>query len=179
MYLRAAPGGDRGRGRGLGRGLGRGRGGSEYGGGSERGGGPGSSDYGRGRGNLEAGRGLGRGYHGAPSGGADRGGPRGRGIRGRGRGVVVETSSSPITVSPAVEVGGDLVEAGSSLPTYSNGRTDLLPAEHVEATGVKRRKFGNAGRVIRLRSNHIEVKLDQKMLYQYDGMYLLYSREDK
>jgi hypothetical protein len=81
-----------------------------------------------------------------------------------------------------VEAGGDAVEAGSypllSLPTLSSSRTGPLPAEHIEATGVKRRKYGDAGRVIKLRSNHVEVKLDQGTLY-YDGMYLSYSWEDK
>jgi hypothetical protein len=50
---------------------------------------------------------------------------------------------------------------------------------YIEATGVKRRKYGNAGRVIKLRSNHVEVKLDQKTIFHYDGMYLSYSWEDK
>jgi hypothetical protein len=192
MFPRASPGGDRGRGRGRGRGLGRGRGrggseygrgrgrgGSEYGGGSERGGG---SEYGYGRGRAGspgAGRGLARGYRGVPYGGADRGAPRGRGSLGRGRGVLVE-ASSPTIEAPAVEVGGDVVEASLlALPTLSSGRTGPLPAEHVEATGVKRPKPGNRGKVIRVRSNHVEVKLDLKMLYQYDGMYLSYAWEDK
>jgi hypothetical protein len=202
MLPRAAPGGDRGRGRSLGRGRGhggreyggrggrgsseygggrgRGRGGSEYGGGDERGGCPSGSEYGngRGRGSPGAGRGRARSYRGVPRGGADRGAPRGRGNRGGERGVVVE-ASSPIIEAPA----GDVAEAGSyplfTLPTLSSGRTGPLPAEHVKATGVKRQDPGTAGRVIKLRSNHVEVKLDLKMLCQYDGMYLSYSWEDK
>ncbi|KAI0267569.1 Piwi domain-containing protein [Russula aff. rugulosa BPL654] len=162
---------------GFGRGRGRGRGGSEYGGGSERGGGPSDYGYGLGRGNPGAGRGRARGYRAAPHGGVDHGGFRGRGHPSRGRGVVVEASS------PAVGVGGDIVEAGSNptftLPTLSSGRTGPLPAEHVEATGVRRREYGAAGRVIKLRSNHVEVKLDQKTWYHYDGMHLSYSWEDK
>jgi hypothetical protein len=158
---------------GFGRGRGRGRGSSEYGGGSERGGGPSDYGYGLGRGNPGAGRGRARGYRAAPHGGIDHGGFRGRGHPSRGRGVVVEASS------PAVGVGGDIVEAGSNptftLPTLSSGRTGPLPAEHVEATGVRRREYGAAGRVIKLRSNHVEVKLDQKTWYHYDGMHLSYS----
>ena len=185
MSLRAAPLDDD---RGRGRGRDCSRGGSEYGGGSERGGGPGGSDYGygRGRGNRGAGRGRGRGYRGGPRGGADRGLPRGRGNRSRGRGVeapaVVETGAAAIEVGGAVvEASGTAVEAGPLLsrPTLSSGRTGPLPAEHIEATGVKRRKYGNAGRLIKLCSNHVEVKLDQGTLYHYDGMYLSYSWEDK
>ena len=184
MFLRATPTGDRDRGRGLGRG--RGHGGSGHGGGSERGGSPRSSDYGYGRGlgSRGPGRGHGRGYRGASQVSADHGGPRGRlgGNRGRGRGVVFE-AASPITEAPAVEAGDDVVEEGSyplfTLPTPSSSRTGPLPAQHVEATGVKRRKYGNDGKVIKLRSNHVEVKLDPKMMYHYDGMYLSYSLEDK
>jgi hypothetical protein len=206
MSFRAAPpDGNRGRGRG------RGRGGSEYGGGSERGG-PGGSDYSYGRGRVNRGTGhdRGRGYRGGPRGGADRGWPRGRVNRSRGRGVAIEagatTAEAPAVVeagaatveAPAaveagaatveaggavVEAGGDVVEAGSypllSLPTLSSGRTGPLPAEQTRAIGVRRRKYGNAGRFIKLCSNHVEVKLDQGTLYHYDGMYLSYSWEDK
>ncbi len=35
-----------------------------------------------------------------------------------------------------------------------------LPAEHIEATGIKRQQYGNAGRTIRLRNGYAEVKLD-------------------
>ncbi|KAN0123202.1 hypothetical protein V8E52_003155 [Russula decolorans] len=42
------------------------------------------------------------------------------------------------------------------------------PSEYIEATGIKRREYGNAGRVIKLCSNHVEVKLDQGTLYHYD-----------
>jgi hypothetical protein len=153
----------------------------------------------RGRGNRGASRGRGRGDRGALRDGADRGGLRGRGSRSRGRGVVVgagpaiveaggaifEADPAAVEAPTVVEAGGDVVEAGSyplltqAFPTLSSGRTGLLPAEHIEAIGVKRRKYGNAGRVIKLRSNHVEVKLDQGMLYHYDGMYLLYSWEDK
>jgi hypothetical protein len=66
-----------------------------------------------------------------------------------------------------------------TLPTLSSGRTGPLPAEHTMATGVRRRKYGNAGRIIKLRSNHVEVKLDQKTWYHYDGMCLSYSWEDR
>jgi hypothetical protein len=170
MLPRAAPpDGDRGLSLSRGRGRGRGRGGSEYGGGtSERSGGPSGSLYGHVR--YRGIRGAGRGHRG----GSDSGGPRGRSNRGRGSGVAVEASAA------AVEPGVDVVEAGGypplALPTLSMGRTGPLPAEHVEATGLKRRKFGNAGRVVKLRSNHVEVKLDQGYLYHYDGMYLSHSR---
>ena len=162
----------------------------------------------RGRGSRGAGRSRGRGDRGGPRDGADRGGLRGRvsRSRSRGRGVVVEAGGAiaeagfaiveaPAVVeagaataepSPAVvEAGGDVVEAGSyplstqALPTLSIGRTGPLPAAHIEATGVRRRKYGNAGRLIKLRSNHVEVKLDQGMLFQYDGMYQSYSWKDK
>jgi hypothetical protein len=33
--------------------------------------------------------------------------------------------------------------------------------------------------LVRLRSNHIEVKLNQGTVYHYDGMYMLYFCEDK
>ena len=73
-----------------------------------------------------------------------------------------------------------VVEAGThpllTLPTLSSGRTGPLLAEHIEATGVKGRKYVNTGRVIKFRSNHVEVKLDQGYLYHYDGMYLSHSR---
>jgi eukaryotic translation initiation factor 2C len=60
----------------------------------------------------------------------------------------------------------------------SAGRTGPLPAEHVQAIGVKRRGYGNAGKLVRLRSNHIEVNLKQGTVYHYDGKYLLYSCEE-
>jgi len=199
-------GGGRGRGGGRSRGRGRGRGygGSEYGGGSERGGGPGGSDYGsgRGHGNRGAGRGRWRGDLGGPRGGVDRGASRGRRNRSRGRGVIAEAGPthvqavSGIVDAPAVvgasavvEAGGAVIEAGDdmiveagghallTLPTLSSGRTGPLPAGPTEATGVKRRGFGNAGRTIKLRSNHVEVKLDQVALFHYDGVYLSYSWE--
>jgi hypothetical protein len=76
-----------------------------------------------------------------------------------------------------------VVQAGTypllALPTLSSGRTGPLLAEHIEATGVKRRKYVNTGRVIKLRSNHVEVKLDQGNLYHYGGMYPSYFWEDK
>ncbi|KAN0109848.1 argonaute-like protein [Russula decolorans] len=78
-------------------------------------------------------------------------GNRGRG-RGRGRG--------------GSEYGGGSERGGPGGSDYT---------EHVEATGVKRRKYGNAGRLIKLCSNHVEVKLDQGTLYHYDGMYLSHS----
>jgi hypothetical protein len=120
--------------------------------------------------------------------------PRAAPDRDRGRGVVVEVRSPVIDLEAAgvvepkagtatVDVGRDVVEGGSNplltLSALSSRRTGPLPAEHIEATGVKRRKYGNAGRIVKLRSNHVEVKLDQKMLYHYDGMYVLYSWEDK
>ena len=96
--------------------------------------------------------------------------------------AIVEAPAAVEVGAATVGAGGDVVEAGSdpllSLPTLSSGRTGPLPAEHIKATGVKRRKYGNAGRVIKLRSNHVEVKLDQRTLYQYDGMYLSYPWED-
>ncbi len=120
--------------------------------GGERGGGSGSSDYGSvyGRGN----RGVGRG----------RGGPRDRGYRSCGPRVVVEASPAGVEAGPAiVEAGPAAVEVGShhlALPTLSSGRTSPLPAEHIEATGIKRQQYGNAGRTIRLRNGYAEVKLD-------------------
>jgi len=104
-------------------------------------------------------------------------------------GAVVEAGPATLEVPSVVEAGaanveavGDVVEAGSypllTLPTLSSGRTGPLPAEHIKAIGVKRRKYGNKGKVIKLRSNHVEVKLSQGSLYHYDGMYLSYSRED-
>lgn len=184
MLPRAAPpGSDFGRGRGRGRGgRGRGRGGSEYGGGSERGGGPGGSEY-RGRGR---GRGFsrGRGDRGGPRGGSDRGGSRGRGNRSRGDSFIVETGAATVeTAGAAVGAGDTAIEAGGHhlpmFPTLSAGRTAPLPAEHIQATGEKRKQYGNAGRVIKLRSNHVEVKLDQGTLYQYDGKYLSYFSVDR
>ena len=170
---RGGRGGERGRGRGGGE-RGRGRGGGERGGGrggSERGRGRGGSDRGNGRGRGN-GFGRGRGDGGGPRGGADRGGPRGGGGRGRGRGR-----------GAYVEPGGAIVGAGGHplpvMPTLSSGRTGPLPVDHIQAIGVKRRQYGNAGELIKLRSNHVEVKLDQGTVYHYDGMYLLYSCDDK
>lgn len=170
---RGGRGGERGRGRGSGE-RGRGRGGGERGGGrggSERGGGRGGSDRGNGRGRGN-GFGRGRGDGGGPRGGGDRGGPRGGGGRGRGRGR-----------GAFVEPGGAAVAAGGHplpvMPTLSSGRTGPLPVDHIQAIGVKRQQYGNAGELIKLRSNHVEVKLDQGTIYHYDGKYLLYSCEDK
>ena len=172
MFHRAAPPGGyfgRGRGRSI----------SEYGGRSERGGGPGGSDYnyGRNRGN----RGFGVG---GPRGGSDRGRSRGRGNRGRGHSFVAETDAATVeTDGAAVGAGDTTIEAGSHhlpiFPTLSAGQTGALPAEHIQATGEKRKQYGNAGRVIKLRSNHVEVKLDQGTIYQYDGKYLSYFSADR
>lgn len=161
----APPGGDFGRGRG--------RRGSEYGGGSERGGGPGGSDHGYGRGGN-------RGFRvGGPRGGSDRERSRGRGNRGRGHSLVAETGAATVeTAGATVGAGDTTIEAGGHdlpiFPTLSAGRTGQLPAEHVQSTGEKRKQYGNAGRAIKLRSNHVEVKLDQGTLYHYDGKYLSY-----
>lgn len=157
---RGGHGGERGGGRGgTDRGNGRGRGGTDRG-------------DGRGRGNR--GRGRGRGDRGGPRGGADRGGPRGGGGRGRGRGAIIDAGGA------VVEAGGAIVEtSGYPLPvnpTLFSGRTGPLPAEHIQAIGVKRRQYGNAGKVIKLRSNHVEVQLNQGTVYHYDGMYLLFLR---
>ena len=148
-----SPDAGRGRGRGGGRGSergGRGRGGER--------GGSGGSDRGdsRGRGNW-GGRGRG-----GPRGGADRGGFRGGGGRGRGRGA-----------GGAVEAGGLPLP---DIPQLSAGRTGPLPADHIQAIGVKRQQYGNAGRFIKLRSNHIEVELKPGMVYHYDGMYVVLLR---
>ncbi len=121
--------------------------------GGERGGGSGSSDYGSvyGRGNRGVGRGRGRGGRGS------RGGPRDRGYRSCGPRVVVEAGPAIVEAGPAaVEVGSHHL----ALPTLSSGRTSPLPAEHIEATGIKRQQYGNAGRTIRLRNGYAEVKLD-------------------
>jgi hypothetical protein len=50
----------------------------------------------------------------------------------------------------------------------SLARQDILAAAH----GVGRPGYGNAGRQIKLFSNHVEVKLDHGMIYHYDGIYL-------
>jgi hypothetical protein len=169
---------------GFGRGCGRGA--SEFGG-SERVVGLGGSEYeyscGHGNRGASPSRGRGRGYRGISPGGADPGGFRGRGNRSRGRGVVVEAPAVVGAGSAPADVAVDVVEAGSypllTPPTLSSGRTGPLPAQHTMATGVKRRKYRNAGRIIKSRSNHVVVELDQKTWYHYDGLYLSYSREDK
>ena len=147
------------------------RGGGRGGRGGERGGGRG----GRGRGSERGGRGgddrsdgRGRGNwggrsRGGPRGGADRGGFRGGGGGGRGRGADVEASG-------AIEAGGLPLP---NIPQLSAGRTGPLPADHIQAIGVKRRQYGNAGRWVKLRSNHIEIKLKPGTVHHYDGMYLL------
>ena len=163
----AGRGGDRGRGGERGRGRGGDRGGGR---GSERGGGRGGSDRGdsRGRGNLG---GRGRGGPGGWGPGGDRGGFRGGGGRGRGRGR-----------GAVVEAGGPIGAGGQPLPIIpqlSAGQTGPLPADHVQAIGVKRQQYGNAGRLIKLRSNHIEIKLNPGTVHHYDGMYLSYSCENR
>jgi hypothetical protein len=54
-----------------------------------------------------------------------------------------------------------------------------LPAPHVESTGVRRPGFANRGRRIILRSNHVEVELNQGTIYHYDGACLSSSYKDK
>jgi hypothetical protein len=79
-----------------------------------------------------------------------------------------------------IEAGAAAVEAGSHpliLSTLSSGRTGPVPAEHIAATGVKRRQYGNARRSIRLRC-HIEVELDQRTLCHYDDVVLYAKTSD-
>ena len=158
---RGGRGGDRGRGRGRGHGGGGGgdrggfrgggdrggfRGGEDRGGfrgGGDRGGFRGGGDRGDFRGGGERGRGRGRGR-------GERGGGRGGGDRGFGRGGAFP--AGPPHAGPPLSVG-----------------QPSLPAAHVEATGVRRPGFGNAGTPIRLYSNHVEVQLNLGMIYQYDG----------
>jgi hypothetical protein len=45
--------------------------------------------------------------------------------------------------------------------------------------GVKRPGYGNRGMRVPLESNHVEVKLDGRMIYHYDGKYLSFSFGDK
>jgi hypothetical protein len=54
----------------------------------------------------------------------------------------------------------------------SLARQDILAAVYDQAIGVGRPGYGNAGRRIKLFSNHIEVKLDHGMIYHYDSIYL-------
>jgi hypothetical protein len=98
-------------------------------------------------------------------------------VVGAGPSVVVEADPAVVVEADTADVGAGAatVEAGGhflTLPTLSRGRTGPLPAEHTAATGVRRRQYGNAGRSIKLISNHFEFKFDQKTLYHYDGMYI-------
>ncbi len=138
-----------------------------------RGRGRSGGDYGSGRsfGSRGPGRGRGPGDRASVHGGSDRGDHRGRDDRSRGRGVVVEAGPTVVEASPAVveaspavvveadpaviEAGAAAVEAGSHtliLSTLSSGQTGPLPAEHIAATGVKRRQYENlSGWTLRLR----------------------------
>lgn len=140
---KGAPGDfDRGRGRGRGRGGDRGGG---RGGGGDRG--RGGFDRGGGRGGGDRGRG-----------GFDRGGGRGGFDHGRGRGG----PGGPPRGGPGAFRGG-------GPPAVA--RT-LAPAPHVRAVGVKRPGHGTAGRMVEIFTNHFAAKLDQGIIYHYDGMRL-------
>jgi hypothetical protein len=54
----------------------------------------------------------------------------------------------------------------------SLARQNILAAVYDQTIGVGRPGYGNAGRRIKLFSNHIELKLDSGMFYHYDGIYL-------
>jgi hypothetical protein len=97
---------------------------------------------------FEAGRGCGG------RGGGDRGG----GSSGGDRGGFCGGGGFPAGGHPA---GGPAVGRVGVSPS--------LPAPHVEAVGVPRPSYGNAGMPISLYSNHVEVQLTQGMIYHYDG----------
>jgi hypothetical protein len=70
-------------------------------------------------------------------------------------GLVVRSLRVAVLLQPAVD---------SSTPP--------LPLDHVDAIGVRRPGYGNAGRYTKLVANHVEVELKQGMIYHYDGMCL-------
>ena len=45
--------------------------------------------------------------------------------------------------------------------------------------GVKHPGYGNRRMQVPLESNHVEVKLDGRMIYHYDGKYLSFTFRDK
>jgi hypothetical protein len=159
MPPRAAPP-EAGRGRG-GRGGGRGgeRGGERGGGRSRgRGGGRGGERGGGRGGDRGGGRG---GFRGGFRGGGDRGAGRGRGGGGRGRGRGAGSGA-----------GGATPAGGPQLLTGREGSPPRLPADHIQAVGVRRSGYGNAAeRRIMVYSNHVNVELDQGTVHHYDGMY--------
>ncbi|KAH9992239.1 Piwi domain-containing protein [Russula compacta] len=132
-------------------GRGRGRGGRGGGRGGERGGGRGGFRGGF-RGDGDRGYGRGRGDRGFGRGRGDRGAAPGGGDRGRGRGAAFGRGGAPPPGSPPP-----------------------LPAAHVTAIGVRRPAYGTAGQAVSLISNHVEVKLDQGFIYQYDGIRSVYD----
>jgi hypothetical protein len=140
---------------------------------------------GRGRGERGGGRGGERGggcsgglggWRGGDSGagrGGERGGSRG-GFRGDARGRDERGVGRSRGDRGAARGGGGRSRGrgtGASNPP-------LLPAPHVQAIGVRRPGYGNSGQWIKLKSNHVEVTLDQGTIYHYDGMYLSSSIKD-
>ena len=67
--------------------------------------------------------------------------------------------------------GGGFLAGGPPAggPVGHPGSSSSLLAPHVEAVGVPRPSYGNAGTLIRLYSNHVEVQLTQGLIYHYDG----------
>ncbi len=109
--------------------------------------------------------GGGGGDRGGFRGGGDHGGGRGRGVRGGGRGG----ESRGFSHGSNRGRGGALPAGGPSLSVGHAGPPPPLPAAHVEAIGVRRPGYRNAGTPIRLYSNNVAVELTQGMIYHYDG----------
>jgi hypothetical protein len=117
--------------------------------------------------------------------GSERGGERGgwhggdsRAGRGRGRGGSRGSFRGDARERDGRGVGRSRGDRGATRGGGGRGRgtgasnPPLPPAPHVQAIGVRRPRCGNSGQWIKLKSNHVEVTLDQGTIYHYDGMYL-------
>ncbi|KAI0773448.1 ribonuclease H-like domain-containing protein [Irpex lacteus] len=86
---------------------------------------------------------------------------RGRGRGGRGGGGDSASVSSTTTAGGR---GGAVVRGGGP------GRGGVLPADHVQTVGVKRKGFGTAGQAIEVWTNHFPVDIPQDIIHHYDAM---------
>jgi hypothetical protein len=133
-------------------------------------------DAGRGRvGRDRSERGGGRGSERGGERGGWRGGDSGAG-RGRGRGGSRGSFRGEARERDERGVCRSLGDRGAAHGGGGRGRgpdaSNPTPAPYVQAIGARRPRCGNSGQWIKLKSNHVEVTLDQGTIYHYDGMYL-------
>ena len=51
----------------------------------------------------------------------------------------------------------------------------VVPAEHIQTVGVRRKAPGTAGVAVKVYTNHFAVDIPDEIIYHYDGAFLFGS----